>query len=186
MKEAEQAFLAQVALGWFSIRADGTIWRHARWSQGGTPRLLRLEAQRAEQSESDGYPTVMFYEPMSSRRLKVFAHRIVWMATTGQVIPEPMQINHVDGVRANAHPTNLELVTPAENVRHGLRVLGRRKKAQDGEENAQAKLTERSVAEIRTLWDARAMSQKALGERFNVKQATISAIVLRKSWRHVA
>jgi hypothetical protein len=186
VKEQERAFLAQMALGWFSVASDGAIWRHARWTQGGTPRLIAIEPTRAESSESEGYPTVLFYDPTTGDRLKVFAHRIVWMVANQRSIPEPMQINHKDGVRSNSAPSNLELVTPSENVTHGIRVLGRRSKAQDGAANAQAKLTATEVAEIRTLWEAKALSQEDMATRFGVTQSTISAIVLRKSWRHVA
>lgn len=186
MKHDEMVFLAQVAIGWFSMEPTGRFTRRVRWSKTTTPRLCRVDPTRADVSMSDGYPVVMFYDPLTRTRRKVFAHRIVWMLVSGEMIPEPMQVNHIDGVRANNYPSNLELVTPSENVKHGIRVLGRKAKAQDGEDNAQAKLTPNQVNEIRALWDAKAMSQKALGKRFGVGQATISAVVLRKSWRHLA
>jgi hypothetical protein len=180
----ERAFLSMVALGWFEVRPDGSIWRHFRWTQGGTPTLIRVEPRPAECSESDGYPTIMFQD--GETRRKVFAHRVVWMITNQADIPRPMQVNHIDGNRKNRHPSNLEPVTPSENVKHGIRVLGRRPpRATEGQHNSQAKLTAKQVMEIRALWEARALSQPAMAERFGVKQSTISAIVLRKSWKHL-
>jgi uncharacterized protein YjcR len=53
-----------------------------------------------------------------------------------------------------------------------------------GEDHPQAKLTERDVKAIRT-YSKGGFKQQELAEMFNVKRNTISAIITRKSWRHV-
>lgn len=57
------------------------------------------------------------------------AHRVVWEAMHGP-IPAGLTINHVDGVKTNNRPDNLELATPSEQIAHawrtGLRTEPRR------------------------------------------------------------
>lgn len=47
----------------------------------------------------------------------VGSHRVVWTHFNGR-IPSGLQINHIDLNKANNAPSNLELVTAAENIRH--------------------------------------------------------------------
>jgi DNA-binding transcriptional regulator YiaG len=187
VKPEEQAFLAQVALGWFLVKGDGTIWRMIKFTGGGTPSLKRINSTRAERSKSkqDGYPRVLFWH--QGKRLKVHAHRIVWMVANKADIPDSMEINHKheDGDKSRNHPGNLELVTRSENVKHAIHVLGKKRKARPGTENPAARLNEGQVAEIRALWKARAMSQRQIGERFGIKQQTVQNIVNGKTWKHV-
>ena len=187
MTKAETSFLALLAIGVFSVDAEGRIWRCRRLIAGsrtGAPPYWKdIEPRRAEVSESDGYPTVLFSD--GNTRQKVFAHRIVWMIVNKADIPRPLEINHKDGVRANAHPTNLEITTPSGNTLHSFRVLGRKMKEQRGEMNATAKLQEAQVLEIRRLCETKAMAQSKIGQLFGVSQRTVSEIYLRKSWKHL-
>jgi len=54
-----------------------------------------------------------------------------------------------------------------------------------GERNRFAKLTEVDVLEIRAVYAKGGISTRALAERFNVHQVTVSCIVRRKTWRHI-
>lgn len=170
----------------FSIDGAGRIWKHRRLiagSQQGTPPYWKdQETKRAETSESDGYPTVMFSD--GRQRHKVFAHRVVFMFTTKQDIPPAMQVNHKNGDRKDARPGNLEIVTNAENVRHSFRVLGRKARPRSGEANQAAKVTAAQVLEIREL--SGKLAQSKIAEMYGIKQGTVSAIILRKSWAHIA
>lgn len=186
MTKDEQAFLAQVALGWFSITQSGDIWRHVEF-QGGTtsPTMRWVNPRRAETSSAGmaSYLRIMFWTPDGRR--KVSAHRVVWIYTNRAVIPPGMEINHIDGNKQNLMPENLELVTRKQNVEHSFRSLPRKKKAQHGTQNAGALLTDDQVIEIRALWAARAMTQRAIGQRFGVKQTTVYNIVSRQTWTHL-
>jgi hypothetical protein len=64
-----------------------------------------------------------------------------------------------------------------------------------GETNPRALLTDDQVREIRRLyssntskerWAQKEYTQERLARMFNVKQITISTIVTRKSWKHIA
>lgn len=189
MTKAEQIFLALVAIGSFSVDNHGRVWRHRRMVGGSKTGSPSYEAnlpnpERAERSETTGYPKVMF--SYNQERMTVFAHRIVWMYHNKADIPNGMEINHKDGVRHNSHPDNLELVTRSENALHGIHVLGRNPKAQQGEQNASAKLTVQDVLTIRRLCVEKAMPQSQIAKLYGVTQATISAIHMRKSWNHIA
>jgi len=188
MKENEIAFLSQVALGVFTVDAQGNIWRHRFWagSKAGSPStLINLpKSRRAERAISQRHLRVMF--TVNHQRYAIYAHRAVWLMTNLQPIPEGLEINHKDGNPKNNHPQNLEVVTRQENTLHAGRVLGvLGKKAQRGENNASAKLTTEQVMEIRQIWKSRSMTQATLAERYSVSQGTISAIVLGKSWTHL-
>lgn len=188
MTNAETSFLALLAIGVFSVDAKGRIWRHRRLIAGshtGAPPYWKgIEPRRAEVSESDGYPTVMFSD--GTIRQKVFAHRIVWMVSSKADIPHPMEVNHKDGIRTNTLPENLELMTPSGNVLHGIRVLGRKPSDQRGAKNPQARLTEAQVLEIRRLCETKAMAQSKVGQMFGISQRSVSEIYLRKTWKHLA
>ena len=120
-----------------------------------------------------GYAVLAFegWQGYASRHICKLAH--------GEPPAENMQAAHSCG---NGHlgcvnPRHLRWATPRENVAdktmHGTRRFG--------EDHCIAKLTERDVREIRQS----AMTQTALAAKYGVHQATISCIVLRKTWQHV-
>ena len=189
MKTNEAEFLAQMALGYFRVDADGTIWRCARsvgGSRTGSPSYMKMiRPSRADRSESHGYTKVMF-TALSRVRLSIYAHRVVWMVANHAEIPESMEINHKDGNPRNNRPDNLEVVTRQENALHAgrvLRVLG--KKNQYGEKNTSAKLTPLQVVEIRRICAGKELSQGVIAAMFGVSQRTVSEIHLRKTWKHI-
>jgi hypothetical protein len=82
------------------IRADteaGAVW----WPDG----------TRAEELV-DGYGQVR------AGHCRTPAHRIIWIAGDGE-IPAGIQVNHINKLRWDNRRANLELVTFAENIRHG-------------------------------------------------------------------
>lgn len=182
MTEDEKAFLAQIALGWFTVQEDGTIWRHVKFTGGGTSALERIPVIRAEKSLSkkNGYLRILFHD--NGRRRRVAAHRIVWMIFNKDFIPYPLQINHLNGIKSDNHPLNLERVTQKMNIQHAFQNLPRKKKAQYGEKNAGAKVNKEQVLQIKNLWENKAMSQRKIGEIYGITQSAVSAIVRGKSW----
>ena len=49
-----------------------------------------------------------------------FVHRLVWLVFNGQ-IPENMQVNHINEIKTDNRPVNLNLMTPKENTNWGTR-----------------------------------------------------------------
>ncbi len=85
------------------------------------------------------------YRQISCYGKTFLVHRVVWEAFNGE-IPEGLQINHIDGNKANNNLSNLELVTPAENMRHAVKTG--LKPGKLAEANSMAKLTNEQYLEI--------------------------------------
>lgn len=106
------------------------------------------------------------------------AHRASWMVFVGS-IPDGMQLNHNCHNKACINIEHLYVGTQKENVKD-MDVAGRRNKPV-GERAGLAKLNESQVVAIRS--DSRTNS--AVAKEYNVSQTLVSAIRLRKIWRHL-
>lgn len=107
-------------------------------------------------------------------------HQLVLSAFVGPC-PAGQVTRHLDGHRDNNALSNLVWGTHKENqmdrVRHGT--------SNRGERCGSHKLTEADVRKIRE-GVAAGTKQKVYVEEFSVDPTSISCIVLRKTWRHVA
>jgi hypothetical protein len=112
------------------------------------------------------------------------AHRVAYEWAYG-AIPDGMLVRHKCDNPSCCNPAHLELGTDKDNysdmVSRGRRVPGRPK----GEKNCKAKLSEEEVKQIRLMYKAGGESTNTLARKFNVTQALISQIVLRKIWKHI-
>lgn len=114
------------------------------------------------------------------KRVRFAIHRLV--AT--HFIPNPdnlPQVNHKDGNKQNNNVENLEWCTSKYNLEHARRT-GLSKNFGEGVHNA--KLKEHDVVSIREL-ATKGISQYAIASRYNVTQTCISAIIRRKTWKHI-
>jgi len=82
------------------------------------------------------------------------------------------------------NPAHLFAGDPAANMRD--KMSKGRARIPRGEANARAKLTAAEVTEMRALYAAGGITQKALGQRFGVSKPTVQSIMHRRSWAHVA
>ncbi len=125
-----------------------------------------------------GYPCVTLHRSGKSYTRRV--HRVIaatWFGPRG----EDIQINHIDGDKANNAIRNLEYVTQSENVQHAYAngMMARER----GEAHHMAKLTDDDVRLIRHL--AGAVSHRKLARRFGVSKGNITFIVQGRTWRHL-
>lgn len=120
------------------------------------------------------------YRDRSRRRCRP-VHRLVAEAFLGPC-PPGMQVLHGPGGPYNNRPENLRWGTPKENQRDRRRDGT----AIFGEAVYGHKLTEAEVAAIRAAYASGAFSQSDLGTIYGVVQMTISRIVNRQTWKHVA
>ncbi len=108
-------------------------------------------------------------------------HRLVAKAFIGDC-PDGYEVNHIDGDRCNNAVSNLEYVTPSQNMRHaydtGLA------KPMCGEMNATALLTNEKVLEIRRL-SAQGLKDAAIAPMFGISRVTVYDIRTRKTWKHI-
>lgn len=91
-------------------------------------------------------------------------------------------VNHKDGDKLNNHAANLEYVASTANIYHA-RATG--KLSAKGVKNNKAKLDDEDVRTIRDHY-SRGRTQVSLAEEFGVNQTTISLIVRREGWGHIA
>jgi len=110
---------------------------------------------------------------------RCLAHRAIWFAA-GRTIPVGAELNHRDGNKSRNGIDNLELLTPAGNVRHaldtGLTVPRR------GFRGPKAKLDDEAVRSIRQSTE----TEEVLAARFAISQGQISRVRTRKTYRHVS
>jgi hypothetical protein len=145
--------LRMVREGVLEVRPDGTIWKLRNLN-----RMPFSVPRRVETRAKNGYLLVKVHA--DSRQHLVAAHRLAWTVLRGP-IPDGMQPNHMDGDKANNSPSNLELVTRSENIRHAYRT-GLLVKT-----NVSAEL----AREARAL-RGQGLSFSAIGKRLGVSQTT--------------
>ena len=124
--------------------------------------------------DSSGYPQVNLLGKTA------LVHNLVYRAFVGEK-PRLLQINHKDGDKTNPALSNLECVSAAENIRHSFK-MGTHVPPR-GERSGMSKLTEASVAIIRSCYENK-VRVSVLSERFGVHEATIFRVVAGKSWHH--
>lgn len=106
-------------------------------------------------------------------------HRLVAQA----FVPNPdnkSQVNHINGVKTDNDPSNLEWCTTQENTAHAKDAGLLRK----GEGVSTAKLTADDVQHIRWL-AAEGVKHSVLAREWAVTQTNVRHIVDGRSWRHV-
>ena len=70
---------------------------------------------------SQGYRLVMLNAAAIGKKELARVHRLVANAFIGQPQTDLHQVHHIDGNRANNLPSNLEWVTPRENMHHNMK-----------------------------------------------------------------
>jgi hypothetical protein len=107
-------------------------------------------------------------------------HQLVLETFVGPA-PQGTQCRHLDGNPDNNAVANLTWGTASENQadrwRHGTRCVG--------ESHGGHKLTVGEVLEIRRLASTTNLTQKAIGTRFGIGQATAGRIIRRLNWTEI-
>lgn len=172
-----------IEAGELEVDDHGRIWRlgWSREGKDGERVKIRCGRRRAERKTPSGYLQLAIYR--GDERYYPLAHRLVFHVKKGP-IPDGLCINHINGVKSDNRPDNLEAVTYKENTKHAREALGVRPRQQNGEANSMSALTAGDVVEIRRA-RAAGVTLRELSERFSVAFQTVSAISLGKRWAHV-
>jgi hypothetical protein len=146
--------------------------------QGRVRSFKSGKAKILKQIKCKGYSYVNLYKKGKKHFKSV--HRLVAEAFLG--IPEvKLEVNHKNGLKTDNRLSNLEWVTPLENMIHAVEtgLID-----QKGEKNTQAKLSNEEVLQIRDMLDA-GLPQKEIAEIFNIRQSTVSRIKTGRRWTHL-
>jgi len=167
-----------------SLSDPGEEWRpcwpeyeasnHGRIRRVGKASYLPLPPRKTY--TLSGYEWVTIRTPERVRCLRV--HALVAVAFLGPR-PDGMQINHINGIKTDNRPDNLEYVTPQQNSQHAV-ALGLRPV---GERVWNAKLTAQHVRDIRAA-PKRTVASHALATKYGVSYTLIVKIRQGKGWRH--
>lgn len=147
----------------YTVSSHGRVCSRRR----GSPYMIHIGLS------SNGYPTVRLSPGKRGQGMNILVHRLVLEAFVGPR-PAGCQAFHLDGDRKNNKLANLEWRSPADVPN----------RPSPGEANGRSKLNDIMVRDIREAREAGA-SIKALAEIYEVTPPTISAIVHRRTWRHV-
>ncbi len=141
--------------GLYSVDIDGNVYAYPNLAH-------RNEKQLKPRLRKNGYLYVSLRK--DGKTIDSMVHRLVAKAFLDCV--DGLQVNHINGKRADNRLVNLEMVTPSHNYLHGMFV----------NKNGIAKLTHEQAEEVK--------KRVALGERqvdiakeFNVFKQTINQIV---------
>jgi len=146
-----------VKAGVWEIDSQGRIWN-------------KDKGKRIERRQSHGYSQVS--KKTNGVQIHTGAHRLVYHHFKGE-IPHGMVINHINGIKGDNRPENLEVVTPSENMKHAFRTGLLNSK----ERHNARKLTNNQVSEIRETYAIGGVTQKQIAAKYGVSRSAISLIV---------
>lgn len=95
---------------------------------------------------------------------------------------DKLQVNHIDSNPLNNKLSNLEWVTPIQNLQHA-KIFGNYNNT--GINNGRAKLSEQNVFTIREMYKSGEHSHYDLAKIFKIHPTNIWRAVRRMSWKHL-
>lgn len=128
-----------------------------------------------------GYCYVNLFKNKKIKSMRV--HRLVMYSFYGE---SKLQVNHLDGDKANNKLDNLEYCTAKENVRHAHDVLCIKKL--NGSNHGNSLLEESQVYRIKFIkkyCNVKNGYWSKLADSLNVSKYCISKIINNKHWKHV-
>jgi len=120
------------------------------------------------------------YGRFSSNNKMFWSHRVSWEIHKGK-IPKGLCVLHKCDIPSCINPDHLFLGTQAENVKDCVKKGRHKFGLMRGENQVNSKLTEKDILEIRKS----SLTQTEIAKIYKIKQATVSGIKLRKSWKHI-
>lgn len=138
-----------------------------------------------------GYGQFVLLPPEFPKKRTVVASRVAFMLVNGSE-PENLALHRCDNPPC-CNPSHIYDGTHSRNTRDMVERgrdawatgVSRPLRPQFGEDNVNAKLTEQIVREIRQRYADGGVSQQQLASEYGVNQTKISAVVCRRTWKHV-
>lgn len=161
--------------GIYAMAADGTVYRLV----GNTGKPLPHPKPVKQHRSTTGY---CLFQLSKNNKVKAhLAHRLIWTVLNGP-LPEGLEINHMNGIRHDNRPENLEVCTRSENMRHKFNVLGyiHVTRPNYAEDHHNCRITSEQVIQIKSAWQ-NGETQISIAARLGIHQTTVSDIVRGKS-----
>ncbi len=123
------------------------------------------------------------YRKIYANGTGVKGHRLV--ATAFHPNPNNLpQVNHINGIKHDNRPENLEWCSNLDNMRHAV-ATGLNSFAKNGEVNGACKLTEDQVRHIYREVKINGRTQISLAREFGVSGNTVCWIISGRIWGHL-
>lgn len=167
---------------WFDI--PGYVGRYQASKSGEIRSIIGKPRSRGPiilSQTSERYRAVSLMKDGKGKKISV--HRLIAMTFYG-ACPKGKEVAHLDGNRWNNKAENLAYVSRKENLSHKV-IHGT---DQTGSRHPRAKLTEKSVVDIRSRfkrWSERGSNSKELAKEYGVSRSLICKLVLGDGWAHV-
>lgn len=124
------------------------------------------------------------YVNLTVNKKQILGHRYFYLKFVGK-IPKGMCVCHKCDIRNCLNPEHLFLGTQKDNVQDMIKKGRQVVFGLKGEKNANSKLSEKQVLEIRKLWENNCHCSSKLARQFNVNRVTIIRIITRDNWKHI-
>ena len=148
----------------YGITENGMVWSYK------SNKFLKPKVNRG------GYEEVILY--INNKRKTVSIHRLVGIVYLYNLNNKP-HINHIDGNKSNNDVSNLEWVTPSENMKHATK-NGLSKSM--GEDNGNTNLKKIQVEEMRKDHINRKIGEKTW-KKYNISRTQYYRIINNESWK---
>jgi hypothetical protein len=171
MTDDERAIIDMINLGYIKVDSQGLFWRVDHANNLG--RVYEKHAPRLLGFDSHGYVRIGLRDPNGISR-KALAHRLVFILKYGD-IPDGLQINHKDGIKHNNKLSNLELMTPSQQMIHAVNVLGRKVGNRTSGEDRKGRHCKLNSKEAKLIMNS-TEDVKSLAEKYGVTKVRIYQI----------
>jgi hypothetical protein len=167
-----RAITREALPSWIRVDGEGHVWTaHDR-------RGFDAPERRAEREHQRGYLTVSLPDHRGA-----LAHRVVYAWHNGEA-PAGVLIRHSNDNRTDNRPENLALGTAQDNSDDARRNGSHTGNHARGVLNVNAKMTPEKVREMRRAY-ANGATQMEMAAAYGIRQATVWAILHRKTWANV-
>lgn len=127
--------------------------------------------------DKDGYLTVNVGNKYRRKTYQLVMD--VWGDTKPKDMTHPT-IDHIDGDLSNNHIDNLQWLERSDNT-----AKSHKTKPRLGVDHGRAKLSEKDIKNIRSLYSTGNYTLASLGRKYNVSYQHIKRVISNKQWKHI-
>ncbi|HAU33144.1 MAG TPA: hypothetical protein DCW76_02040 [Lysinibacillus sp.] len=114
---------------------------------------------------------------------KITVHSIIAFLTFGEKTIGLM-VNHLNGIKTDNRPSNLEMTTNSGNLKHAYKLGLSKAPRVYGVNHGKSKLTNKKVLEIRSLLES-GEKQREIAKKYGISQSAVNQINQRRTWANI-